>query len=167
VTVALGVARRVERIMGTAIGIDVRSAVPATALDDAFAYLRDVDARFSPFMPDSEISRLARGELAMADAGDDLGGDPRGIDAPNVCRALIGEAVDGQDREETCPEGDEHVGPHAGRVIVDLALGPDRGPEGGGHQQPEREVQLKADVDHRRLEEAITEIIPSRPRGST
>jgi FAD:protein FMN transferase len=72
VTVALGVARRVERIMGTAIGIDVRSAVPATALDHALAYLRDVDARFSPFRPDSEISRLARGELAMADASDDL-----------------------------------------------------------------------------------------------
>ena len=58
--------------MGTAIGIDVRSAVPATALDHALAYLRDVDARFSPFRPDSEISRLARGELAMADASDDL-----------------------------------------------------------------------------------------------
>lgn len=58
--------------MGTAIGIDVRSVVPATALDDAFAYLRDVDARFSPFRPDSEISRLACGELAMADASDDL-----------------------------------------------------------------------------------------------
>ena len=58
--------------MGTAIGIDVRSLVPATALDDAFAYLRDVDARFSPFRPDSEISRLACGELAMADASDDL-----------------------------------------------------------------------------------------------
>jgi thiamine biosynthesis lipoprotein len=63
---------RVERVMGTVIGIDVRSEVPLGALDDAFAYLHDVDARFSPFRPDSEIERLARGELSMADASDEL-----------------------------------------------------------------------------------------------
>jgi thiamine biosynthesis lipoprotein len=31
--------------------------------DRAFAWLREVDARFSPFRPDSEVSRLGRGEL--------------------------------------------------------------------------------------------------------
>ena len=58
--------------MGTVIGIDVRSDIPAEALDHAFAYLHEVDARFSPFRPDSEIERLARGELSMADASDEL-----------------------------------------------------------------------------------------------
>jgi FAD:protein FMN transferase len=57
--------RRVEHIMGTAIGIDVRDATVTTgALEDAFEYLRIVDRRFSPYKPDSEVSRLGRGELA-------------------------------------------------------------------------------------------------------
>ena len=63
----------VERIMGTAIGIDVRGdGVPAPAIDAAFALLRDVDARFSPYLPDSEVSRLIRGELAEEDVAPDL-----------------------------------------------------------------------------------------------
>ena len=49
---------RVERVMGTVIGIDVRSDIPAEALDRAFEYLHEVDARFSPFRPDSEFERL-------------------------------------------------------------------------------------------------------------
>ena len=65
--------RRVEQIMGTAIGLDVRDpAVGPSALDDAFGYLRDVDRRFSPYKPDSEVSRLIRGELEETDASSDL-----------------------------------------------------------------------------------------------
>ena len=65
--------RRVEQIMGTAIGLDVRDAsIQASALDDVFAYLREVDRRFSPYKPDSEVSRMIRGELEEADAGPDL-----------------------------------------------------------------------------------------------
>jgi FAD:protein FMN transferase len=65
--------RRVEQIMGTAIGIDVRDArVTAGALEAAFESLRDVDRRFSPYKPDSEVSRLIRGELEEADCGPDL-----------------------------------------------------------------------------------------------
>jgi thiamine biosynthesis lipoprotein len=64
---------RVEQIMGTAIGIDVRGAgLPEAAIDDAFALLRDVDARFSTYRPDSEVSRLIRGELHEADLSADL-----------------------------------------------------------------------------------------------
>ena len=60
--------RRVEQIMGTAIGIDVRGqGLPDAAIDDAFALLRDIDARFSTYRPDSEVSRLIRGELDEAD----------------------------------------------------------------------------------------------------
>jgi FAD:protein FMN transferase len=51
--------------MGTAIGFDVRDpeVAPAT-LDEAFEYLRDVDRRFSTYKPDSEVSRLSRGEIS-------------------------------------------------------------------------------------------------------
>jgi FAD:protein FMN transferase len=38
------------------------------ALDDVFAWLRWVDATFSPYDPRSEISRWGRGELALRDA---------------------------------------------------------------------------------------------------
>ncbi len=57
---------RVEQIMGTAIGIDLRDdAVPSAAVDEAFAYLRRVDERFSTYRPESELNRLNRGELQL------------------------------------------------------------------------------------------------------
>ena len=42
------------------------------AVDAAFALLHDIDARFSPFKADSEITRLANGELAEADCSLDV-----------------------------------------------------------------------------------------------
>ena len=60
--------RRVEQIMGTAIGFDVRDAsVDPAALEEAFEYLRGVDRQFSPYKADSEVSRLLRAEIAEAD----------------------------------------------------------------------------------------------------
>jgi thiamine biosynthesis lipoprotein len=44
--------------------------IPESAVDAVFAWLREVDARFSPFKPDSEVSRLDRGELS--EIGTDL-----------------------------------------------------------------------------------------------
>jgi thiamine biosynthesis lipoprotein len=68
-----GGSHRVEQIMGTAIGIDVRGwGLPEAAIDDAFALLRDIDARFSTYRPDSEVSRLIRGELDEAELSADL-----------------------------------------------------------------------------------------------
>jgi len=59
---------RVEHIMGTAISIDLRDPeVDAASFETAFDWLRQVDARFSPFKPDSEVSRLGRGELTVDD----------------------------------------------------------------------------------------------------
>jgi Membrane-associated lipoprotein involved in thiamine biosynthesis len=56
--------RRVESIMGTTVSIDVRSPlVPHVILDEVVDQLHDIDARFSTYRPDSEISRLARGEI--------------------------------------------------------------------------------------------------------
>jgi thiamine biosynthesis lipoprotein len=67
---------RVERMMGTVIGVDIRDAVePAEAtpaLDRFFESLRDVDRRFSPWRADSDISRIADGRLSEADAGADV-----------------------------------------------------------------------------------------------
>jgi thiamine biosynthesis lipoprotein len=59
--------------MGTVIGIDVRDQdLPETAIDAAVAWLTDVDARFSPYRAGSEISRLARGEIAADDCAPDV-----------------------------------------------------------------------------------------------
>jgi thiamine biosynthesis lipoprotein len=64
---------RVEDIMGTAIVVDVRGdADQAAAVEAAFAHLRDVDARFSTYKPDSEVSRLNRNELREEDCSDQL-----------------------------------------------------------------------------------------------
>jgi thiamine biosynthesis lipoprotein len=70
---ALPRSRRVEHIMGMPIGVDVRDpeVVPG-ALDRAFAWLRWVDTTFSTYKPDSEISRLNRGELTLPDAHPDI-----------------------------------------------------------------------------------------------
>ena len=64
---------RVEQIMGMPIEIDVRTAgVDPVALDHAFDSLRDVDACFSTYRTDSEISRLNRSELALGQASDEV-----------------------------------------------------------------------------------------------
>src|SRR5690606_19738248 len=44
------------------------------------------------------------------------------------------------------PESDEEVGPHPRRMAVDLALEPDRGPEDGGDEEPDAELDLEGDV---------------------
>jgi thiamine biosynthesis lipoprotein len=56
----------VRHIMGIPIGIDVADG-DAPAVDAAFAWLREVDAAFSTYRADSDISRLDRGELTLAD----------------------------------------------------------------------------------------------------
>jgi len=64
---------RVERVMGTVVTIDVRDpGVDPAAADAALAYLHDIDARFSPFRPDSEVSRLARGEIREDECSTDV-----------------------------------------------------------------------------------------------
>lgn len=62
--------RAVEHVMGLPVSVDVRRCGHdvGPALRGAFDWLRDVDARFSPFRPTSEVSRLDRGELAHHDA---------------------------------------------------------------------------------------------------
>jgi thiamine biosynthesis lipoprotein len=62
----LSVPPEVRHIMGIPIGIDVRDADPVD-VEVAFDWLREVDATFSTYRADSEISRLGRGELTLAD----------------------------------------------------------------------------------------------------
>src|SRR4051812_38002054 len=55
----------VRHIMGMPIGIDVRDE--GIDVEAAFAWLGEMDATFSTYRDDSEISRLDRGEIALAD----------------------------------------------------------------------------------------------------
>jgi thiamine biosynthesis lipoprotein len=72
-TAARGVTR-VEHVMGMPIVVDVRDTVDGDALEPLFDWFRTVDRRFSTFIADSEISRLDRGELSLADAHEDVRG---------------------------------------------------------------------------------------------
>jgi FAD:protein FMN transferase len=70
--------RVVETVMGIPMSIDVRDdhdngdGGHRIALDDAFRELRNADAIFSTYLPDSEISRLNRGELTLESVGADV-----------------------------------------------------------------------------------------------
>jgi thiamine biosynthesis lipoprotein len=55
----------VRQIMGMPIGIDLRD--PGVDVEPAFAWLEQVDATFSTYRADSDISRLDRGELTVAE----------------------------------------------------------------------------------------------------
>ena len=64
----------VEHCMGTVFTIDIRDPGrwrPATAL--VVGWLHRVDAVFSTYRPDSDICRIQRGELAVADADAEVG----------------------------------------------------------------------------------------------
>ncbi|MEW2401139.1 FAD:protein FMN transferase [Streptomyces sp. NPDC046862] len=84
--------RRVEHVMGLPVSLRVDDEdVAEEAVDAVFAWLHEVDARFSPFRPDSEVSRLDRGQLS----GDDLSADLREV--LGLCehyRAATGGAFD-------------------------------------------------------------------------
>jgi thiamine biosynthesis lipoprotein len=72
VTSAPGVVRYVEHVMGMPISLALRGrhtddAAARGAWAEAVAALRDVDRVFSTYRPDSLVSRLARGELSLAD----------------------------------------------------------------------------------------------------
>lgn len=65
--------RRVEQVMGFPVSLRIDDErVPGGVPDAVFAWLREADARFSPFRPDSEVSRLDRGALEPGEPSDDL-----------------------------------------------------------------------------------------------
>jgi len=62
----------VEHVMGMVVTIDVREPFEdAGALGDVIAWLHEIDARFSTYRDDSEITRLGRGELTLSDLSAD------------------------------------------------------------------------------------------------
>ncbi|MEU2617062.1 FAD:protein FMN transferase [Streptomyces sp. NPDC007157] len=64
---------RVEHVMGFPVSLRTDDEGDfGQAADAAFAWLREVDERFSPFRPDSEVSRLDRGELSETEVSPDL-----------------------------------------------------------------------------------------------
>ncbi|WP_369195273.1 FAD:protein FMN transferase [Streptomyces djakartensis] len=82
--------RRVEHVMGFPVSVRVDDpGFPAGPVEELFAWLRETDARFSPFRPDSEVSRLDRGEL--------LAGSPALREVLDLCeeyRLATGGAFD-------------------------------------------------------------------------
>lgn len=56
--------RSTAQIMGMPVTIEVIGDGAEAAIEAAFAYFRIVDARFSPFKPESEVSAYNRGEVA-------------------------------------------------------------------------------------------------------
>jgi thiamine biosynthesis lipoprotein len=61
--------RRLSVVMGMPVTVDVRDEhAQNSALEEVFADLRFVDQTFSTFIPDSEVSRVDRGELTLDDA---------------------------------------------------------------------------------------------------
>ncbi|GIF18209.1 thiamine biosynthesis lipoprotein [Actinoplanes tereljensis] len=68
--------RHVEQVMGTAVSIELADDRPAGELraliDDVCGWLHEVDARFSTYKEDSEVSRMRRGELTAESCSDDL-----------------------------------------------------------------------------------------------
>jgi thiamine biosynthesis lipoprotein len=58
-----------EHVMGLPVSVDVRDGGDVRpVLRRAFAWLREVDARFSPYRPDSEVSRIGSGAPAACSA---------------------------------------------------------------------------------------------------
>lgn len=65
--------RRAERVMGTVVSLfSPDGGASSPTVDAAFAWLHEVEQRFSPYRADSEVSRLMRGEIGPAGASADL-----------------------------------------------------------------------------------------------
>jgi thiamine biosynthesis lipoprotein len=66
----------VEHVMGTVVSIDVADDLPDLTLhrmvEDVCAWLHEVDARFSTYRDDSEVSRFRRKEIPLAECSPDM-----------------------------------------------------------------------------------------------
>jgi thiamine biosynthesis lipoprotein len=62
--------------MGTGATLELRDPLPGNEAerlaDDVFAWLHEVDRRFSTYRADSEVNRLDRGEIRLAECSHDL-----------------------------------------------------------------------------------------------
>ena len=144
--------------MGFPISMRIDEGAPV-GMDRAFAWLREVDARFSPFRPDSEVSRLDRGQLLPHEISVELaeilelcehyraasGGafdhrlPGRGLDP---CAVVMGWAVQ-RAAELLTAAGAERYCVNAGGDVV-VAAGVDAVPWRVGVRHPERPDRLCA-----------------------
>ncbi|HEY5198992.1 MAG TPA: FAD:protein FMN transferase [Solirubrobacteraceae bacterium] len=91
---------RVEHVMGMPVIIEVCDpGVRTGTVDRAYEWFRLVDRIFSTYRPESEISRLNRGELALADA------DPAVRSVLRRCASLRTQTA-GYFDAEACSPGD-------------------------------------------------------------
>ncbi|MFL6054839.1 MAG: FAD:protein FMN transferase [Actinoallomurus sp.] len=66
--------RHAEPCMGTVFSFDLREPYPRDgALEEVIAWLHWVDATFSTYRPDSDVSRLLRGEADVGDCAPEVG----------------------------------------------------------------------------------------------
>ena len=84
----------VEHVMGTVVSFDLRFADESrrapmrTAVADAVQWLHRVDDVFSTYRHNSQVSRLGRGEIGLADCDDDV------AEVLELC-AQVGHETDG------------------------------------------------------------------------
>lgn len=68
--------RRSESVMGTGATVELWDELPdgeaERLAEQVFAWLHDVDRRFSTYRPDSEVNRLQRGEVRVDDCSPDV-----------------------------------------------------------------------------------------------
>jgi len=64
--------RYIEEVMGTVVSIEVPAGTDPRLVSVTTRWLHRVEHLFSVFLPDSEISRIGRGELAVDDADPDV-----------------------------------------------------------------------------------------------
>jgi len=101
---------RVEEIWGTAIGVDVRDPMLSRTLDDVFAWFHRVDDLFSTWRDDTEISRLARGELRLNDAS---------IEVREVLRLCDSVQAESRGAFDITFAADPRVEPRPGLAAID------------------------------------------------
>lgn len=64
--------RRVAHRMGMPVSIDIPGAKNDKPFEAVFALLRDVDERFSPYKPASELCKIQAGQVAPADLSPEM-----------------------------------------------------------------------------------------------
>ena len=64
--------RATRILMGMPVTVEIVDEAPPGLIDDVFTYFEAVDARFSLFKPDSEISALNQGRLTVSDLSTDM-----------------------------------------------------------------------------------------------
>jgi len=59
--------RATRPMMGMPITVEVVAPDPSDLIEEAFAHFAEVDARFSPYRPDSEISAINAGRIGLGE----------------------------------------------------------------------------------------------------